>query len=174
MKKMVLCLVVLVTLLCGCGRKEEEPASGSISFEYLTWYEANPEQKNVFSTEQQLIQKDLITDGIVSTEWKISSGDLKKVKKLIEEYAPVILNEQAMEYVNSLETYSVVYPEQHIVFSYCMNGENFSIDVTNSFLANLKKNCPGYELTLFLQELEIILYEQKEYKSLPETEGGYM
>ena len=164
-------LLVLAVTFAGCGKKEEEKAS-ELSFEYSSWYE--PSRKNFFSTEKNIIQKDLVANGVTSAVWKISDEDLNEIAALIKKYDVATLSEDVKKYTKRIGDFmETVSPLEQISFTYTLDGKTYTITTNNAILKGLPGELKVHNLSVFFDELTKILYRQKEYQSLPAAKGGY-
>lgn len=173
MRKGLLCGLFLVLILAfgACGKNGEEKPS-ELSFEYSSWYE--PSRKNIFSTEKSMIQKDLVSNGVTSTSWKIPDEDLAEIAELIKKYDVGNLSADLKKYTKTIGDFmSTVSPLEQISFTYTLDGKSYTVTTNNAVLKGLPGELKVHNLSVFFDELTKILYRQKEYQSLPAAKGGY-
>ena len=173
MKKVLLCglLLAFAVSCAGCGKKEEEKTP-KLSFEYSSWVE--PTRKNIFSTEKNLIQKDLVGNGTTSAVWHISDEDLAEIAALIKQYDVATLSEDVEKYTKRLgDIMTVVSPLQQISFTYTLDGKTYTITTNNAILKGLPGELKVHNLSVFFEKLTETLYRQKEYQALPAANGAY-
>ncbi len=189
MKKTV-CLIVVficILLLGSCGKQETNKSSeppitvtevpkSTLSFELSTW--VVPERKNIFSTKDNMIYKDLGNE-VTSTQWNISNQDRYEIEMLIRNYDANHIQEACEKYMAEKDVIMMVQPECPIEFVYQLDGEEHSCKITNSVLAQIReeqkqtKACPQYYIDEFFSKLYEILYRQDAYTKLPEVKDGY-
>ena len=77
-------LAMLILAATGCGTKGKTADGEKMKFTYSSW--VSDEQKNVFSTVDKVIQKDLVADKVASAEWEISAETEAAVAELFRKY----------------------------------------------------------------------------------------
>ena len=103
-------IILVMLLLVGCfnvtkeqtmseevinkGGRNAEIKQGEFDIEYCYWTDAS--RRNVFSTYDNYIQKDLVDAGIAKEEWHISYGDLKELENIVRDYKLGEYNEKVM------------------------------------------------------------------------------
>ncbi|MBO4697897.1 MAG: hypothetical protein J5643_11585 [Lachnospiraceae bacterium] len=168
-----LLLALLLAFLCGCSADDKEKGNenSSLCFEYSDW--VNPNQKNIFSTEQNLIQKDMVSEKPVTAEWKISGKDRAAIEKMIRDYQLPGLIEEYKRYEEGLETYYMSSPEISIEFCFTLDNHEYRIATTQAMLNFIPKDMKIHDLTDFFAELKNTLCAQKAYQSLPKAKSSY-
>ena len=169
MKRRILVTVVcvLLALTAGCGTKGKTADREKMKFTYSSW--VSFEQKNVFSTVDKVIQKDLVADKIASAEWEISAETNAAVEELFRKYDAAGLAEKQKQYAKSSEDseiMTVTFPTSYAELTFVWGGAEYAIPATT-------KDSLMPELKAFYEELETLLRKEAAYRGLPEAKGGY-
>ncbi len=164
---LVTVFALVTAVVSGCGKQAKAPDKGKaeFSFEFAEW--VNPEQKNIWSTEQQQIQKDLVAD-VSSGKWVISEKDLAAVEALVREYQVSKLSEKLSKAATAGDgARFMTSPTREFSLSFALDGQRYSVTGTIDSVRGLS----GY--SDFFDKLFVILEGQETYKSLPEANGAY-
>ena len=160
-------LAMLILAATGCGTKGKAADGEKMKFTYSSW--VSDEQKNVFSTVDKVIQKDLVTDKVASAEWEISAETEAAVAELFRKYDAAGLAERQKQYAKSSEdseTVTMTFPTSYAELTFVWDGAEYAIPATT-------KDSLMPELKAFYEELEELLRKEAAYRSLPEAKGGY-
>ncbi len=168
MKKAILISAILVMgiALLACSKEKE------FYFEYQSW--VNPNSKNIFSTKDAYIQKDLIESGVKKEEWKISAEDEAAIKKLIEKYNLKDVSKRA-----DINSYSgndeiiISSNEQQFYIEFSIEGKVYKLEGDESVFKAADLDGEAKNVCDFLNEVREILQNQEVYKNMPEAEGAY-
>lgn len=182
MKKRILILmsIALFCVLSACSEKDnekederiEDVSNNTFAFEYTIWNNEN--QKNIFSTMDDIIQKDLITAGVAKNKWEISEKDLLKIKELIEKNDITAIEKKLVE--NNFSTNdTVVYSTatKKFCFKFIIDSKEYVIEGDETIYNVSEENVECKKICNFFDELKDILYSQKEYIDMPEAKGEY-
>lgn len=169
MKRRILVTVVCVmlALTAGCGTKGKTADGEKMKFTYSSW--VSDEQKNVFSTVDKVIQKDLMADKVASAEWEISAETDAAVAELFRKYDAAGLAERQKQYAKSSEDSETVIatsPTFYAELTFVWDGAEYAIPATT-------KDSLMPELKAFYEELEELLRKEAAYRGLPEAKGVY-
>lgn len=170
MKRKVLAamyLAMLILAATGCGTKGKAADGEKMIFTYSSW--VSDEQKNVFSTVDKVIQKDLVADKVASAEWEISAETEAAVAELFRKYDAAGLAERQKQYAKSSEdsgTGTVTFPMSYAELTFVWDGAEYAIPATT-------KDSLMPELKAFYEELEELLRKEAAYRGLPEAKGAY-
>ena len=165
---LVTVFALVAAVVSGCGKQAKAPDKGkaAFSFEFAEW--VNPEQKNIWSTEQQQIQKDLVADGVSSGKWVISEKDLAAVEALVREYQVSKLSEKLSKAATAGDGAGfMTSPTWEFSLSFALDGQRYSVTGTIDSVRGLS----GY--SDFFDKLFVILEGQETYKALPAANGAY-
>lgn len=182
-KNLVIMVAIMLVILAGCSVKEKDKVietvqmgteimGGKFDIEYACWY--NAESKNIFSTYDNYIQKDLISAGKIKEEWKISDVDLNRLEELIREYEVFNVNKKvnALEYSLEDKNY-VITPMQEFYVKFTIDGKEYLIE-GNWTIYDIVQECEeAKKICEFLDGLRGIMLSQDVYENMPETEGAY-
>ena len=172
-------IILVMLLLVGCfnvtkeqtmseevinkgGRNAEK--QGEFNIEYCYWIDAS--RRNVFSTYDNYIQKDLVDAGIAKEEWHISYGDLKELENIVRDYKLGEYNEKVMS-----EGVMTPMEEFYIIFS--IDGEDYLIKGDETIFEGRVKNKENENFCKALEKLEYVFKNQETYENMPKSEGGY-
>ena len=168
--KTVVIAVLAVLLLTACGQEKKEEIK--FSFTYSYWY--NEAQKTIFSTEQGVIQKDLVAAGVETADWSISEKDLKELKRLTEDYDAAALAEALKARKTSEgDVMNVVSPERTCELVFTLDGKECRITVRSGELFSFASDSKLAPLVIYLEKFEAVLKAQEVYASMPEADGAY-
>jgi hypothetical protein len=168
-KRAVVIMVLAALLLAACGKKAKKEKD--FSFTYSYWYD--PGQKTVFSTEQGLIQKDLVTAGVATADWSIPEEDLTELRRLTEEYDVPALAEELGKRTRTEGEFYAVFPELTYELSYVLDGEECRLTVRGSEMLSIAADPKLSKLVIFFEKFEAILTAQEVYVSMPAAVGAY-
>ena len=168
--KLIALMVLAALLFTACGQEKKEEIK--FSFTYSYWY--NEAQKTIFSTEQGVIQKDLVAAGVATEEWSIPEEDLKELKRLTEEYDTAALAEalKARKATDG-EVMITVSPERTCELAFTLDGKECRITVRSGELFSFAGDSKLASLVIYLEKFEAVLKAQEVYASMPEADGAY-
>ena len=145
--------------------RNEKIKQGDFKLEFACWY--NDERKNVFSTYDNYIQKDLIDMGVVREEWHISYGDVKELEKIVREY-------NLCEYNGKYMSEGLMTPMKEFYIKFSLDGEEYIIEGNETIVKEGRtKSEENENFCEALEKLEYIFKNQKTYSNMPNSEGGY-
>ena len=168
--KLIALMVLAALLFTACGQEKKEEIR--FSFTYSYWYDEA--QKTIFSTEQGMIQKDLVAAGVETADWSISEKDLKELKRLTEEYDAAALAESLKARKTSEgDVMNVVSPERTCELVFTLDGKECRLTVRSSELFSFAGDSKLAPLVIYLEKFEAVLKAQEVYASMPEADGAY-
>ena len=169
MKKILslfLCGLLLFTA-CG-GRPMPDGVPEDFAVYYADWI--NESQPDIFDTYEGYIQKDLIMDGTAKTDYTPSDDVITAIYDKITELDLWKVPE------NLRAEDEVIQPMTYMEIRFTADGKTYEIlaDATVFHGVNEKLDPDDAEkvgeFCIFMQKL---MMETEEYKSLPESRGGY-
>lgn len=166
----VILLLVFVTA-CSNNKIKAPADSNTFLFEYSTW--VNEDAKNIFSSKEGYIQKDMVADGVEKKDWKISDEDNAKIEKLVREYDLPKLFNDLPGYLNGLKEKKFVSQITTKKFLYQIDGKNYEFKVTSDEYSSIEQSSEEYKIVEFIEKLEEILFKQEVYVKMPEANGAY-
>ncbi len=165
----------LVLFLCGlllftaCGGKTmPEGVPEDFAVYYADWINEN--QPDIFDTYEGYIQKDLIMDGTAGTEYTPSEEVITAIYDKIVELELWKLPE------NLRAESEVIQPMTYMEIRFTADGKTYEILADTTIFHGMNENLDpddaekAGEFCIFMQKL---MMETEEYKSLPESRGGY-
>ena len=173
-------IIMVMLLLVGCfnvtkeqtmseevinkGGRNAEIKQGEFDIEYCYWTDAS--RRNVFSTYDNYIQKDLVDAGIAKEEWHISYGDLKELENIVRDYKLGEYNEKVM-------SEGVMEPIEEFYIIFSIDGEDYLIKGDETIFEGRAKNKENENFCKALEKLEYVFKNQETYENMPKSEGGY-
>lgn len=172
MKKWICLILCGLFLLTGCGgRSMPERVPEDFAVYYAMW--TDEDQPNVLDTYEGYIQKDLIRNGIAKTEYTPSDEEIVAIYEKITEL-------ELTSFPSDVRAEDeIIQPMTYFEVRFTMNGETYEIlaDTTITQSTWLNENIKAEEaekLNEFCRFMAELMIETEEYKSLPDSEGGYM
>ena len=175
-------LAIIVIALSGCNKNGaekieaqlKEPTTSSVGNEFNIEYGFWIGNKNIFSTYDSYIQKDLITAGTAKEEWKISDGDLKEIEELVREYEIYKIDKKITGevFANDGKSYLIT-PMEYFYIKLSIDGKEYYLEGDWTIHEVVGISEEASKVSEFLKKLRVIMMEQEVYKNMPEAEGGY-
>ncbi|MBQ9718938.1 MAG: hypothetical protein IJV76_13190 [Clostridia bacterium] len=169
MKKILslfLCGLLLFTA-CG-GRPMPEGVPEDFAVYYADWISEN--QPDIFDTYEGYIQKDLIMDGTAKTDYTPSDDVIAAIYDKITELELWNVPE------NLRAEDEVIQPMTYMEIRFTADGKTYEILADTTVFHGYNEDIEPEdaekvgEFCIFMQKL---MMETEEYKSLPESRGGY-
>ena len=174
-------VIIVMLLLVGCFNVTKEQSvsesivskegidtdmeQGEFNIEYAYWYD--DERKNVFSTYEDYIQKDLIDAGVINEEWQISYGDAKQLEKIVRDY-------KLSEYDEKYMCEGAMTPVKEFYIKFTIGDKDYLIKGNETIIMEGRtKSKENENFCKALEKLEYVFKNQKTYLNMPESEGGY-
>lgn len=169
MKKLIiLCLAVLFLFTACGGRPMPEGVPDDFAVYYADWINEN--QPDIFDTYEGYIQKDLIMNGTAKTEYTPSDEVITAIYNKIVELELWKLPE------NMRAKTQVIQPMGYMEIRYTIDGRMYELLTNSSIFHGYGENIApddaekAEQFCMFMQKT---IMETEEYKSLPDSEGGY-
>ncbi|SDM90552.1 hypothetical protein SAMN05518871_102529 [Psychrobacillus sp. OK028] len=187
MKKLslILSLIFVTTGLLGCQQsgKEEEltneiskngtnsttqnmPKNMPEDFDFYIQF--GVQKKNEVNTFKDTVTKDLIADGIATTELILTEEEMKNIYEKMQEINIVETKEFTPEPING--TVCMQEPYEEDVWKIMINGESFTHVISGKYCEPTNEAKQLVELRNYVLN---IIKSKDEYKSLPVSNGGY-
>lgn len=170
MKKLFTLFLCGLLLLTACGNRMPEGVPDDFAVYYAMGIDTT--QMNILDTYESYIQKDLIMDGTAKTEYTPSDEVILAI------YNKIVELELWKLPADVRPDDRIIEPTTYFEIRFTINGRTYEIlaDSTISHSTWLNKNITAEEgetIQKFCIFMMNILMETEEYKSLPETRGGY-
>lgn len=170
MKRRLCLLLCGLFLLTGCGgRSMPEGVPEDFAVYYADWIVE--EHPDIFDIYEGYIQKDLIMDGAARTEYTPSDEVITAIYDKVVELELYNMPE------NMRAEEKLIQPMCYIEIRFTADGKTHEILADSSLFHGYNEDIEPknaekvQEFCLFMQEL---MMNTEEYKSLPESRGGYM
>lgn len=163
---LALCGIFLLPACGGCPMPEGVPEDFAIY--YADWIVE--EHPDIFDTYEGYIRKDLIMDGTAETEYTPSDEVITAIYDKIVELELWDMPE------NMRAESKVIQPMTYMEIRFTADGKTYEILADTTVFHGMNRNIEPEdadkvrEFCLFMQKL---MMETDEYKSLPESRGGY-
>lgn len=182
-KILLLAIATVMIMSVGCVSKGKEEVTEKVGteskvkgeefkIEYAYWY--NPDSKNIFSTYDNYIQKDLISAGKAKEEWNISYGDLKRIEELIRKYevCKIDKNINALDFSKDDNNYITI-PMEEFYIKFTIDGNEYLLEGNWTIYDIKTENEEAKEICEFLDTLKGIMRGQDVFTNMPQPEGAY-
>ena len=166
--KKLLPLFLCALLLTACGNRMPEGVPQDFAVYYADWINEN--QPDIFDTYEGYIQKDLIMDGTAKTDYTPSEEEITAIyDKIVELKLWTMPNDVRSDI-------ELIQPMTYMEIRFTADGKTYEILADTTVFHGYNEDIEPEdaekvgEFCIFMQKL---MMETEEYKSLPESRGGY-
>lgn len=148
---------------------EEMPEDFDICFRYWIGGE------NILDTYEGYIQKDLVIDGTVRTDYAPAEEEMQAIYDLVLAYElDSIDREMTSKVLTTDDTTLAIEPCTYYDIRFTADGKEYHIVGDETAFGYRESDGDAEYFCAFVTEMKKVLHETYEYQSLPEPEGGYM
>ena len=151
----ILIIIMFFCVITGCSTANEYPEDFEFIFSYGVM------NKNILNTFEGTYTKDLVIDGGITTELKVTKDEKQKIYTYMKDIG-------LFQYAEKIEGMNIE-PASGYSFEIQYNGKRKWIEWIGEFTNN-KRDLEFKELTKMIQE---IIKSKEEYKALPSPNGYY-
>lgn len=173
---MVFLCIALITSFCGCRQTDSAQNGTRVPEDFNIYFEFGVTNLNHFDTYDDVIQKDLVTPDrdVATAKLDVSEKQMTEIyKKLIQYDIASISTEMTAENLTTDGTISAVTPLTKYDIQFTINGARYRI-CGDDTAKHYTENEQAKNFVEFVQYMKEIYYNCPEYKTLPETESGYL
>lgn len=164
MKQIFLPVFIIVLFASSCNEKENNmPKEMPSDFNFLVQF--GVQSKNEINTFENIVIKDLIEEGTVSTEISFTEEEMKKIYQKMREINILDPEELKPEKTNCVQT-----PYEEDKWKIELNNETNTLYWTGEYCEITDYAQQLFELRNYILD---IVKSKDEYKKLPEAKGGY-
>jgi hypothetical protein len=167
-------IALLLVILCGCSFLHSIPRDMPEDFSIILSYGASQaNHKNKLDTKTGKLYKDLVMDGVATTDIELGKEKLVEIYKLIQGTGVINYpSEYSPPYQDNPEPNKQIFvtPNTEYILEIFYSGTIFKIHWNDSNYSQAKK---AIDLRDCFEKIIRIIEQTEEFKKLPEPKGGY-